>query len=59
MPCESGAKRVGGGGKEEKRESEKGGMQDTLRKQCPSTCVVIGQEKQVHYIPSHTPYVML
>ena len=51
MPCESGAKRVGGGGKEEKRECEKGGMQDTLRKQCPSTCVVIGQEKQVHYIP--------
>ena len=51
MPCASGAKRAGGGGKEEKHERGKVGMQDTLRKQCPSTCVVIGQEKQVHYIP--------
>ena len=51
MPCASGAKRVGGGGKGEKRERERGGMQARLRKQCPSACVVVGQEKQAHYIP--------
>ena len=47
MPCASGAKREGGGGKGEKREREKKGMKPSLR----STCVVIGQEKQVHFIP--------
>ena len=51
MLCASGAKRVAGGGKGEKREREKGGMQARLRKRCASACFVIGQEKQVHYIP--------
>ena len=50
MPCVSGAKREGGGGKGEKREREKKGMKASLRKQCASTCVVIGQEKQVNFI---------
>ena len=45
MPCASGAKRVGGGGKAEKCETEKGEMQARLRKQCPSAYVVIGQKK--------------
>ena len=44
-------KKSRGRGKGEKREREKRGMQARWRKQCPSTCVVIGQEKQVHYIP--------
>ena len=47
----SGAKREVGGGKWEKREREKKGMKPSLRRQCASTGVVIGQEKQVHFIP--------
>ena len=54
MPCASGAKREGGGGKGEKREREKKGMKPSLRRQCASTCVVIGQEKQVHFVPYST-----
>ena len=51
MPCASGAKREGGGGKGEKRKREKKGMKASLRKQCANACVVTGQEKQVHFIP--------
>ena len=51
MPCASGAKREGGGGKGKKRKREKKGMKASLGIQCASACVVIGQEKQVHYIP--------
>ena len=40
-----------GRGKGEKREREKKGMKPSLRRQCASTCVVIGQEKQVHFVP--------
>ena len=51
MSCVSGGKGEAGGGKWEKREREKKGMKASLRRQCASTCVVIGQEKQVHFIP--------